>query len=131
MGSLKHEIGMRLDFLRRLKHGNGIELSLIHPTVKLGKDVSIMLSVIAGEVEIGDGVKIAPFVVIVSWCHITKKHLSVKIGKNVWIGANSTITQGCVIGDNAIIGANSVLTRKTRVGKGEVWAGSSAKRIKP
>lgn len=35
----------------------------------------------------------------------------VKIGKNVWIGSNSTILPGVTIGDNAIIGAGSVVTK--------------------
>jgi len=78
-----------------------------------------------------EGAKIAPFVVIVSWCHRRKKQLPVKIGCGVWIGANSTITQGCIIEDNAVIGANSVLTRGTHVKAGEMWAGVPAKRLRP
>lgn len=35
----------------------------------------------------------------------------VHIGKNVWIGSNSTILPGVTIGDNAIIGAGSVVTK--------------------
>lgn len=33
------------------------------------------------------------------------------VGKNVWIGSNSTILQGVTIGDNAIIAAGSVVTK--------------------
>ncbi len=36
---------------------------------------------------------------------------SIKIGKNVWIGANATIVPGITIGDNAIIGAGSVVVK--------------------
>ncbi|MBP3250528.1 MAG: sugar O-acetyltransferase [Ruminococcus sp.] len=35
----------------------------------------------------------------------------VHIGKNVWIGSNSTIVPGVTIGDNAVIGAGSVVTK--------------------
>lgn len=35
----------------------------------------------------------------------------VVIGRNVWIGAKSTVVKGVSIGDNAIIGANAVVTR--------------------
>ena len=52
----------------------------------------------------------------------------VVIGKNVWIGRNSTILSGVTIGDNAIIGANSVVTRD--VPENCVVAGSPAKPIK-
>lgn len=33
------------------------------------------------------------------------------LGKNVWVGSNSTILQGVTIGDNAIIAAGSVVTK--------------------
>ena len=35
----------------------------------------------------------------------------VKIGNNVWIGANSVILAGVEIGDNTVIGAGSVVTK--------------------
>lgn len=33
------------------------------------------------------------------------------LGKNVWIGSNSTILQGVTIGDNAIVAAGAVVTK--------------------
>lgn len=33
------------------------------------------------------------------------------VGRNVWIGSNSTILQGVIIGDNSIIAAGSVVTK--------------------
>jgi len=38
--------------------------------------------------------------------------LGVRIGRNVWIGANSTILDGSVIGDNTIVVANSLVNRR-------------------
>lgn len=35
----------------------------------------------------------------------------VKIGDNVWIGANAVICPGVSIGDNSVIGAGSVVTK--------------------
>lgn len=35
----------------------------------------------------------------------------IHIGKNVWIGANATITQGVTIGDNSVIAAGAVVTK--------------------
>jgi acetyltransferase-like isoleucine patch superfamily enzyme len=43
-----------------------------------------------------------------------KKHIRtrpIKIGENVWFGANCVILPGVEIGDNAIIGAGSVVTK--------------------
>lgn len=37
------------------------------------------------------------------------KKTEIKIGNNVWIGANSVILRGSTIGDNCIIGAGSVI----------------------
>lgn len=37
--------------------------------------------------------------------------LPIKIGKNVWIGANATILPGVTIGDNAIIAAGAVVSK--------------------
>jgi galactoside O-acetyltransferase len=37
--------------------------------------------------------------------------LPVDIGRNVWIGMNSTVMPGVSIGDNSVIGAGSVVTR--------------------
>lgn len=38
-------------------------------------------------------------------------NMSVKIGRNCWIGAGVTIVPGVTIGDNTVIGAGSVVTK--------------------
>lgn len=43
--------------------------------------------------------------------HITK---DIKIGNNVWIGANCTILKGVNIGEGAIIGAGSIITKDVK-----------------
>lgn len=66
-------------------------------------------------IEIGDNVTLAPRVHILAHDASTYKLLGyskiglVKIGDNVFIGANSTILPNVEIGDNSIIGANSIV----------------------
>lgn len=76
-----------------------------------------------GYIEIGDNVMIAPHCVIASGNHnfrqleipmrfaqdITKGPII--IGNDVWIGANSTITDGVKIGVGAVIAANSCVIK--------------------
>lgn len=53
---------------------------------------------------------------------------AIKIGKNVWVGANATICQGVEIGDGAVIAAGTVVTKN--VAKNTVVAGVPARFIK-
>lgn len=71
-----------------------------------------------GGIFIGDGALIGHGVVIATLDHgllpENRQDLiprPVNIGKNVWIGSNSTILSGVTIGDNAVIGAGSVVTK--------------------
>lgn len=71
-----------------------------------------------GGIIIGDGALIGHNTVIATLNHAFEPEnrgdmipSPVKIGKNVWIGSNSTILPGVTIGDNAIIGAGSVVTK--------------------
>ena len=67
-------------------------------------------------IEIGDNVTLAPQVHILCHDASTKRHLGVtkigcvKIGNNVFVGADSLILPGVFIGNNVIIGANSTVT---------------------
>jgi len=51
----------------------------------------------------------------------------IKIDKNAFIGAHSTILKGVTIGENSIIGACSVVTKN--IPDNQVWGGSPAKFI--
>ena len=52
---------------------------------------------------------------------------SVRLGKNVWLGAHVVVLAGVQIGDNAVIGAGAVVTKD--VPAGETWAGVPARRL--
>lgn len=54
--------------------------------------------------------------------------LPVKIGNNVWIGANCTILKGVDIGDNSIISPNSVVASNVLPNK--VYMGNPARAVK-
>ena len=51
---------------------------------------------------------------------------SVRIGDNVYIGANAVVMMGCQIADGATIGAGSVVTKNTEIGEYETWMGVPA-----
>jgi acetyltransferase-like isoleucine patch superfamily enzyme len=59
--------------------------------------------------------------------YIGIKSAPIKIGDDVFIGANSIILKGVEIGDRVIIGAGSVVTKN--IPNDEVWAGNPAKKI--
>ena len=70
-------------------------------------------------IYVGDGTMFAPNVVVATGAHpidptlragAYQYNLSVRIGKNCWIGAGAVILPGVTIGDNSVIGAGSVVT---------------------
>lgn len=73
-------------------------------------------------IEIGDYVQFSPNVQVYDHDHNFRaeggvnageyKTSSVRIGNNVWIGANTVILRGTEIGDNAVVGAGCVLKGK-------------------
>lgn len=85
-------------------------------------------------IEFGNNVEIAPGCKIISSNHnfenyskltITKP---IKIGSNVWIGANSVILPEVEIGNNVIIGAGSVVTKS--IPSNSIAVGNPCKVIK-
>ncbi|MCS7125460.1 MAG: N-acetyltransferase [Aigarchaeota archaeon] len=79
--------------------------------VHLGEQVIIQSMVYLPHLtEVGDGTFIGPNVVVTNDKYPIGRLEGVKIGKNVVIGANSTILAGVEIGDEAVIAAGSVVT---------------------
>lgn len=71
-----------------------------------------------GGVTLGDGCLIGHNVVFATLNHGEAPEergvlypAPIRLGKNVWVGSNSTILQGVTIGDNAIIAAGAVVTK--------------------
>jgi acetyltransferase-like isoleucine patch superfamily enzyme len=52
----------------------------------------------------------------------------IKIGDDVFIGANSLILKGVTLGDRVVVGAGSVVTRN--IPADEIWAGNPARLIR-
>ena len=71
-----------------------------------------------GGVTLGDGCLIGHQVVFATLDHGRASEdrgvmypAPIRLGKNVWVGSNSTILRGVTVGDNAIIAAGSVVTK--------------------
>lgn len=71
-----------------------------------------------GGITIGDGCLIGHNVVFATLNHVldpSKRQICVPapiiLGKNVWIGSNSTILPGVTIGDNAVVAAGAVVSK--------------------
>jgi galactoside O-acetyltransferase len=108
---------------------------------KIGKNVyaNFNLTLVDDtQITIGDYTMLGPNVTIASAGHpilpeLRQKgyqyNLPVSIGKNCWIGANSTILPGVTIGDNSVIGAGSLVTKD--IPANVLAFGSPAKVIRP
>ena len=91
---------------------------------------------VAQSVEIGDKCNFANNLVIVDHDHKLGENgvvsglesTSVKIGNNVWCGANVTVLRGVTIGDGAVIAAGAVVNKD--VPAGEIWGGVPARCIR-
>ena len=112
---------------------------LVKKGLVVGKNFTRMHGVILDPshvwlIEIGDNVRLGPRVHILAHDGSTKQFLNytrignVKIGNNVFIGADSVVLPDVTIVDNVIVGANSTISKSLL--KPGVYAGSPAKYIK-
>lgn len=109
-----------------------------------GRNISVLKNVFInagchfqdqGGITIGDGSFIGHNTVLATLNHGLKPAerstiipAPIRIGKNVWIGSNSTILSGVEIGDNAVIAAGAVVSKN--VESSTVVGGVPAKKIK-
>ncbi|MBL7689168.1 MAG: hypothetical protein JNJ49_14125 [Bdellovibrionaceae bacterium] len=56
-------------------------------------------------------------------------HFPIRIGSHVTIGAHAIIMADVEIGDRVIVAMNSVVAKGTKIGDGEVWGGTPARRL--
>jgi acetyltransferase-like isoleucine patch superfamily enzyme len=113
---------------RGIRIGDGCAIAadaFLHGPITLGREVSINLRACldggAKGIEIGDGTRIASGVAIYAFDHGLAPDRPVKdqpvrsrgirIGADVWIGANAGITDGVRIGDHAVVAMGAVVTR--------------------
>jgi len=77
---------------------------------------------LGGEIEMGDHCLLGPGVKIIAHQHVFDDphrpvldqgslHEAIRIGTDVYMGANVTVLKGVTIGDGAVIGAGAVVTR--------------------
>ncbi len=79
--------------------------------VHIGEEVIIQSMVYLPHLtEVGDKVFIGPNVVVTNDKYPIGRLQGVKIGRNVVIGANSTILAGVSVGEDSVIGAGSIVT---------------------
>lgn len=127
------------NIIYRLRGEQSTEV-LIRQGMKVGNGFERMNNVLIDDshawlIEIGDNVTLAPRVHILAHDASTKKFLgytkigNVKIGNNVFIGAETVILPGVSIGNNVIVGANSTVTHD--IPDNSVYVGSPAKLLYP
>lgn len=99
--------------------------AFLHGPIELGADVSVnAFAVLDGGkkgIVIGEGTRIASHACIYAFDHglaasaaIREQPVTsvgVRIGRDVWIGAQACVTDGVSVGDHAVIGAGAVVTR--------------------
>jgi len=117
---------------RRSSIGSGSILRVSGSTAVRGKRIKIGENVGlsdychiqgGGGVEIGNDTICGPFVsfhpenhgIEASEVPIRKQastYKGISVGRNCWIGAKSTLLDGCVVGDNCVVAAGSVVNRQ-------------------
>lgn len=129
---------------RPIKVGRGAAIgadAFVHGPIVLAAGASInAFAVLDGGrkgIAIGEGTRIASHACVYAFDHglaagapireqpVTS--LGVRIGSDVWIGANACITDGVTVGDHAVVGAGAVVTRE--VEPYAIVAGVPARRI--
>lgn len=86
-------------------------------------------------IELGRNFLFAPGIKLISANHDPKDHSKwikenpIKIGENVWLGANVVVLPGVEIANDCVVGAGSVVS-KSLMEPNCIYAGVPAKRIK-
>ena len=99
--------------------------SVLHGPIRIGKHVGInhhcSLDGGSAGIRIGDHCRIAAYSHLYAFNHGTRQDQLIRnqatrsngitLGKDVWLGAHTGVTDGVFIGDGAVIGMQSVVTK--------------------
>ena len=99
--------------------------AFLHGPITLGNDVSVNVGarLDGGRkgLVVGDGTRIASGAALYAFDHGLRpdrdlreqpvRSRGIRVGRDVWIGANAGITDGVVIGDHAVVAMGAVVTR--------------------
>jgi acetyltransferase-like isoleucine patch superfamily enzyme len=99
--------------------------AFLHGPITLGNDVSVnagaRLDGGRKGLLVGDGTRIASGAALYAFDHGLRpdrdlrdqpvRSRGIRIGRDVWIGANAGITDGVIIGDHAVVAMGAVVTR--------------------
>lgn len=109
--------------------------------VSIGRNCSFNRNVVidGSLVEVGDWSIVGPNTLIQSSYHDYAnpkvpivlqggKNRSIRIGRDVWVGANCVVLKDTVLGDGCVIAAHSLVNKD--IPPLEVWGGVPAKRLK-
>lgn len=118
---------------------NSLRLKLVRWGGKCGK--SFIGQQVIFDSEHPENIEIGDYCAIIMRCILLNTHYvvprgkyhdyeygKIKIGNNVFLGANTIITKSVTIGDNVIVGAGSIVTKD--IPSNEIWAGVPARFIK-
>jgi acetyltransferase-like isoleucine patch superfamily enzyme len=88
---------------------------------RLGSNCSLWAGDTVGRIDIGENALFGPDVYVTASnyrtdpgapiLHQPKEERSVRIGRDVWLGARVIVVAGVTIGDGCVVGAGSVVTR--------------------
>ncbi|MET0956071.1 MAG: acyltransferase [Cryobacterium sp.] len=109
-------------------------------SLRTGRDCSMnAYTVIRGDVQIGDAVRIGAHTSIIGFNHTMTtmeveffrqplESRGIRIGNDVWIGSHVVILDGITVGDHAVLAAGAVVTKD--VPTGAIVGGNPAKLIR-
>jgi len=110
--------GVRLAPTITMRNGERISIGA---GARLGSHCSLWAGDTVGRIDIGENALFGPEVYITASnyrtdpgapiLHQPKEEHSVRIGRDVWLGARVIVVAGVTIGDGCVVGAGSVVTR--------------------
>ena len=149
LNSLKpSQVAEREAVIRRLLGRTGKNVSIVSPffcdygyNIEIGENFFMNMNCVildGAKVTFGDNVFVAPGCGFYTAGHPLDAErrnagleyaLPIRIGNNVWIGAQVCVLPGVTIGDNSVIGAGSVVTKD--IPSGVLAAGNPCRVIRP